>query len=68
LGAELISVRLEGTHPEKGNRSPEDAVKVVRDVLEAVDVPLIITGHSHFERNNEVMKAVARAFAERTSF
>ena len=63
LGAELISVRLEGTHPEKGNRSPEDAVKVVRDVLEAVDVPLIITGHSHFDRNNEVMKAVARAFA-----
>jgi acetyl-CoA synthase len=62
-GADLISVRLDGTHPEKGNRSPEDAVRVVRDVLAAVDVPLIITGHSHFERNNEVMKAVAQAFA-----
>jgi acetyl-CoA synthase len=62
-GADLISVRLEGTHPEKGNRSPEDAVRVVRDVLAAVDVPLIITGHSHFERNNEVMKAVSQAFA-----
>jgi acetyl-CoA synthase len=61
--ADLISVRLEGTHPEKGNRSPEDAVKVVRDVLSAVDVPLIITGHSHFDKNNEVMKAVAQAFA-----
>jgi acetyl-CoA decarbonylase/synthase complex subunit delta len=62
-GADLISVRLEGTHPEKGNRSPEEAVKVVRDVLEAVDVPLIITGHSHFDKNNEVMKAVAQACA-----
>jgi acetyl-CoA decarbonylase/synthase complex subunit delta len=62
-GADVISVRLEGTHPEKGSRSPEDAVKVVRDVLEAVDVPLIITGHSHFDKNNEVMKAVAQAFA-----
>jgi CO dehydrogenase/CO-methylating acetyl-CoA synthase complex beta subunit/CO dehydrogenase/acetyl-CoA synthase delta subunit len=61
--ADLISVRLEGTHPEKGNRSAEDAVKVVRRVLEAVDVPLIITGHSHFEKSNEVMKAVAQAFA-----
>jgi acetyl-CoA decarbonylase/synthase complex subunit delta len=61
--ADLISVRLEGTHPEKGNRSPDDAVKVVRDVLTAVDVPLIITGHSHFDKNNEVMKAVAQAFA-----
>ena len=60
-GADLISVRLEGTHPEKGNRSPEQSVQLVKEVLEAVDVPLIITGHSHFDKNNEVMKAVAQA-------
>ncbi len=60
-GADLISVRLEGTHPEKGGRSPEQAVRLVKDVLAAVDVPLIITGHSHFEAVNEVMKAVAQA-------
>jgi acetyl-CoA synthase len=60
-GADLISVRLEGTHPEKGNRNAEQAVEVVKSVLEAVDVPLIITGHSHFEKNNKVMKAVAQA-------
>lgn len=61
--ADLISVRLDGTHPEKGNRSPEEAVKVVKSVLSAVDVPLIVTGHSHFDRNNEVMKAVAQSCA-----
>jgi len=60
-GADLISVRLEGTHPEKGNRTPEQAVELVKEVLEAVEVPLIITGHSHFESINEVMKAVAQA-------
>jgi len=60
-GADLISVRLEGTHPEKGNRSPEQAVEVVQSVLEAVDVPLIVTGHNHFETVNQVMKAVAKA-------
>ena len=60
-GADLISVRLEGTHPEKGNRNAEQAVEVVKSVLKAVDAPLIITGHSHFEKNNEVMKAVAQA-------
>ena len=43
-GADLISVRLEGTHPEKGNRTPEQAVELVKSVLAAVDVPLIITG------------------------
>jgi len=62
-GADLISVRLEGTHPEKGGRTPEQAVTLVKSVLAAVDVPLIITGHNHFDRNNEVLKAVAAACA-----
>ncbi len=61
--ADLISVRLEGTHPEKGNRSPEDAVALVKRILTAVDVPLIITGHNNFDKNNEVLKAVASACA-----
>ena len=60
-GADLISVRLDGTHPERGNRTVEQAVGVVRDVLKAVPVPLIITGHSSFDKNNEVIKAVAQA-------
>ena len=62
-GADLISVRLDGTHPEKGNRNPELAAALVKEVLEAVDVPIIVTGHSHFETNNLVMKAVAQACA-----
>ena len=60
-GADLISVRLEGTHPEKGGRTPEQAVALVKEVLAAVPVPLIITGHSNYDKNNEVMKAVAQA-------
>jgi acetyl-CoA decarbonylase/synthase complex subunit delta len=58
FGADLISVRLEGTHPEKGNRSAEEAAEVVKQVLNGVSVPLIITGHSHFEKTNEVLKKV----------
>lgn len=59
-GADLISVRLEGTHPEKGGRTPAQALEVVKSVLTAVSVPIIVTGTSHFESNNEVMKEVAR--------
>jgi len=62
-GADLVSVRLEGTHPEKGNKSADEAVELVKQVLAAVDVPLIITGHSHFDKTNEVLKAVAQACA-----
>jgi acetyl-CoA decarbonylase/synthase complex subunit delta len=60
-GAEMISIRLEGTHPEKGNRSAEEAAEVVKEVLSRVDVPLIISGHSHFDKINEVMKKVCEA-------
>ena len=62
-GADLISVRLEGTHPEKGGLTAEQAVETVKSVLKAVSVPLIITGHNSFEKNNEVLKAVAQACA-----
>ncbi len=61
-GADLISVSLLGTHPEKGNKSAADAVKLVGEVLQAVDVPIIVTGHTHYDKNNEVMKAIAQTF------
>ena len=63
LGAELISVRLEGTHPEKGDRTPEEAADTVKVVLESVGVPVIVTGHSHFEKINDVMKKVCEVTA-----
>lgn len=62
LGAEVISVRLIGTHPENGDRAPEAAAETVAAVLKAVGVPLIITGPNHFEKNNAVMKHIAAAF------
>ena len=37
------------------------ALELVKNILDAVDVPLIVTGHSHFESINKVMKAVAQA-------
>lgn len=63
FGAQLIAVRLEGTHPDKGNKSPEQAVDLVEQVLTGVGVPLIITGHSHFAKNNEVMRKIAEVTA-----
>lgn len=62
-GADLISVRLEGTHPEKGNKTADEAAETVKQVLQNVSVPLIISGHSHFEKVNKVMKKVCEATA-----
>ena len=58
-GALVISVRLDGTHPEKGGKGPEAALALVKEVLAAVDVPVIVTAHNHFETANAVFKAIA---------
>jgi acetyl-CoA synthase len=62
LGAAVISVRLWGAHPDNGDRTPEEAVEVVGAVLKAVHVPIIVTGPSHYEKSNAVLKTVAAAF------
>lgn len=63
LGAEVISVRLDGAHPDNGDKAPEACAEVVDAVLKAVGVPIIVTGPSHFEKNNAVMKVIANQFA-----
>ena len=63
LGAEVISVRLATTHPDSGDISPQAAGNIVKDVLSAVGVPVIVTGCSHFEKNNALMKHIASTFA-----
>jgi len=63
IGAEVISVRLDGTHPDLGDRSPEDAAKTVESVLKAVGAPIIVTGPGNYSKMNDVMKQIASAFA-----
>ncbi|HEX2768757.1 MAG TPA: acetyl-CoA decarbonylase/synthase complex subunit delta, partial [Geobacteraceae bacterium] len=61
LKAKAIALRLIGTHPDRENRSPEDAVKTVKDVLAAIHVPLIILGSNHAEKDASVLIAAAEA-------
>ena len=61
LKAKAVALRLVGTHPDRENRSPEDAVKTVKDVLAAIQVPLIILGSNHAEKDASVLIAAAEA-------
>jgi acetyl-CoA decarbonylase/synthase complex subunit delta len=63
LGADLVTLRLEGCHPDKGGHSPADAANTVKAVLQAVDVPLIVLGPGQAEVDNDVLVAVAEAGA-----
>ena len=59
LGADLVNLRLLGTHPDEGDRSPDEAAETVKAILEAVDLPLIIWGCEVPEKDQKVMPKVA---------
>ncbi len=61
LGADLVALRLVGTHPDQQNKSAEDAAKVCADVAAAIDIPLIILGSGHVEKDTQVLQAAAAA-------
>lgn len=61
LKAQAIALRLLSTHPDRENRSPEDAAKMVKEILSAINVPLIILGSNHVEKDALVLVAAAEA-------
>ena len=63
LGADIIFLRLQGSDPELGNKSPEECVKTVKDVLSAVGVPLAVVGCGIDEVDNKIIPAIAEACA-----
>jgi acetyl-CoA decarbonylase/synthase, CODH/ACS complex subunit delta len=65
LKAKAIALRLIGTHPDREDRSPEDAAKTVKNVLSSINVPLIILGSNHTEKDASVLIAAAEAAKER---
>jgi acetyl-CoA decarbonylase/synthase complex subunit delta len=61
LKARAVALRLVSTHPDRDNRSAEDAAKTIKDVLSAIDIPLIILGSNHIEKDASVLVAAAEA-------
>jgi len=62
-GADLICLKLMGTHPDLGDASPAAAAKVVESVLKATGLPLIIWGSDHDAKDNEVLPRCSQAAA-----
>ena len=61
LKAKAVALRLVSTHPDRENRSAEDAAKTIKEVLSAIDIPLIILGSNHIEKDASVLVAAAEA-------
>ena len=64
-GADLVTLRLAGAHPEGGDAGAETVAAVARRVAEAVDVPLMVLGCGVEEKDALILPAVAEALEGR---
>jgi len=60
FNAEAITLHLISTDPNWKNTSAKDAAKTVEDVLQAVKVPIIISGSGNPDKDPEVLEEAAR--------
>ena len=60
-GADFVVLALNGADPNGENRSVEECVEVAKQVAEAIDVPLVITGARNVEKDTELFSALAEA-------
>lgn len=63
LKPDMICLRLLGTHPDQGDRTPQEARKTVEAVLSATDLPLIVCGSNAVEKDSEIIKICAEPLA-----
>jgi acetyl-CoA decarbonylase/synthase complex subunit delta len=61
FGAELLCVKFDGIHPDKDDKDASHAVKVTKEVLQAVGVPLVLWSCGNDEKDNQVMPKVSEA-------
>lgn len=59
FNADMVTIHLISTDPLIKDTSPRDAAKVVEDVLQAVDVPIVIGGSGNPQKDPEVLEKAA---------
>jgi acetyl-CoA decarbonylase/synthase complex subunit delta len=57
--ADMVTIHLISTDPLINDTSPKEAAKVVEDVLQAVDVPIVIGGSGNPQKDPEVLEKAA---------
>jgi acetyl-CoA decarbonylase/synthase complex subunit delta len=59
--AELLCIRLQGAHPDFGDRTPEEEAALIKQLLKTVSLPIIILGSGDDAKDNLVLPACCEA-------
>ena len=54
-GADFVCLRLEGGDPNGANKSVDELIAVVKEVADAIDVPLAVEGCKNVEKDGELL-------------
>ena len=60
-GVDFLSFRMEGGDPNGANKSTEELIGLLKEVAEAVDVPLVVCGSKNAEKDSELLGKAAEA-------
>ena len=60
-GADFLVLSLDGAHPNNEDKSIEECVTLVKEVADAVDIPVVIEGSKHIEKDSRLLEKVAEA-------
>ena len=64
-GADFLCLRLAGGDPNGLNKSVEELIETVKEVADAVDVPLVVEGCKNVEKDSELLTTVAEVLQGR---
>lgn len=60
-GVDFLCFRMEGGDPNGANKSTEELMAMLKEVAEAVDLPLVVAGSKNAERDGELLSKAAEA-------
>ena len=66
-GADFVCLRLEGGDPNGANKSVDELIAVVKEVADAIDVPLAVEGCKNVEKDAELLPKVAEVLQGRNA-
>jgi acetyl-CoA decarbonylase/synthase complex subunit delta len=59
--AELVCLKLQGAHPDFGDKKAEEEARLVEQLLKKISVPLIILGCGDDTKDNQILPACCEA-------
>lgn len=66
-GVDFLCFRMEGGDPNGANKSTEELIAALKEVADAVDIPLVVAGSKNAERDSELLSKAAEAVQGRNA-